>query len=473
MAAASLIEPGERVLVCAGPGVVEALAARGRRDRRCRRGRSRARCDAVVVGPAPRLRATPAWTGGPRAARAGARLIATNDDATYPGRARTGRPAPARCWPRWSTASGVDADRSPASRIPRWSTLVRTLAGPDGVAVGDRADTDGRFARALGYRFGLVLTGVTTAPTCRSIRRRTTPRLTWPPWWTSCRVADKGLGASELGTIGPWCWALRSPRVASMADNDFLSRSRDAGGEALQRAQDALEQLANQLQSGVRAAEPRRRDPAQAGSGPGVRAARTRPRRQRPAARVGRVRAALAAVGVADRPVAPRSPAGRAEPPGGGPGSVDQCRPQGGGQARDQAVRQEGPGQAGGRQEDGGQEGPGQEEGCGQAGSGQEEPRPSGLRPRRRRRPSGLRPRSRRPDHTSPQAIRFRPAWWHRDVASTTSWFGATWLRRAPAPRRTSTAGRVLVGGAPADQGVAPRPSRRGHRGHRSTAPGS
>ena len=40
--------------------------------------------------------------------------------------------------------------------------LVRDLAGPDGVAVGDRADTDGRFARALGYRFGLVLSGVTT-----------------------------------------------------------------------------------------------------------------------------------------------------------------------------------------------------------------------------------------------------------------------------------------------------------------------
>ena len=29
--------------------------------------------------------------------------------------------------------------------------------------VGDRADTDGRFAVALGYRFALVLSGVTTA----------------------------------------------------------------------------------------------------------------------------------------------------------------------------------------------------------------------------------------------------------------------------------------------------------------------
>ena len=29
--------------------------------------------------------------------------------------------------------------------------------------VGDRPDTDGRFALALGYRFALVLSGVTTA----------------------------------------------------------------------------------------------------------------------------------------------------------------------------------------------------------------------------------------------------------------------------------------------------------------------
>ena len=61
------------------------------------------------------------------------------------------------------TASGCRPDRGRASPTRRWSTSSGPLAGPDGVAVGDRADTDGRFARALGYRFGLVLTGVTTA----------------------------------------------------------------------------------------------------------------------------------------------------------------------------------------------------------------------------------------------------------------------------------------------------------------------
>jgi ribonucleotide monophosphatase NagD (HAD superfamily) len=41
--------------------------------------------------------------------------------------------------------------------------LVRDRLGPAGVVVGDRADTDGGFARALGYDFALVLSGVTTA----------------------------------------------------------------------------------------------------------------------------------------------------------------------------------------------------------------------------------------------------------------------------------------------------------------------
>ena len=41
--------------------------------------------------------------------------------------------------------------------------LVRALVGADGTMVGDRPDTDGRFAVTLGYRYALVLSGVTTA----------------------------------------------------------------------------------------------------------------------------------------------------------------------------------------------------------------------------------------------------------------------------------------------------------------------
>jgi ribonucleotide monophosphatase NagD (HAD superfamily) len=41
--------------------------------------------------------------------------------------------------------------------------LVRELAGEDGVMVGDRPDTDGRFARAMGWRWSLVLSGLITS----------------------------------------------------------------------------------------------------------------------------------------------------------------------------------------------------------------------------------------------------------------------------------------------------------------------
>ena len=44
---------------------------------------------------------------------------------------------------------------------PPMADLVRAVGGPAGTVVGDRPDTDGAFARTLGYRFALVLTGVT------------------------------------------------------------------------------------------------------------------------------------------------------------------------------------------------------------------------------------------------------------------------------------------------------------------------
>jgi ribonucleotide monophosphatase NagD (HAD superfamily) len=41
--------------------------------------------------------------------------------------------------------------------------MVHEMLGADGIMVGDRPDTDGLFAVALGWRFGLVLSGVTRA----------------------------------------------------------------------------------------------------------------------------------------------------------------------------------------------------------------------------------------------------------------------------------------------------------------------
>ena len=76
-AAAFLVEPGEVALICGGPGVYEAVSARGARPV------ADGDADAVLVGfhrdfDYERLRVASA------AVRRGARLIATNDDATYP-----------------------------------------------------------------------------------------------------------------------------------------------------------------------------------------------------------------------------------------------------------------------------------------------------------------------------------------------------------------------------------------------------
>jgi 4-nitrophenyl phosphatase len=154
MAAADLVEPGERVLVCAGPGVVEALEGRGAipvRD---------GDADAVLVGfhrdfDYERLRIAA------RAVRRGARLLATNDDSSYP---TPDGPIPGggAILAAVVTATGVQATVAGKPNAPM-AALVRRRLGDDGVMVGDRPDTDGRFAHALGYRFALVHTGVTPA----------------------------------------------------------------------------------------------------------------------------------------------------------------------------------------------------------------------------------------------------------------------------------------------------------------------
>lgn len=154
MAAAGLVEPGERVLVCAGPGVVEAIEGRGAvpvRD---------GEADAVLVGfhrdfDYERLRIAAT------AVRRGARLLATNDDATYPTPEGL-IPGGGAILASIVTATGVVPTVAGKPHEPM-AALVRQRLGATGVMVGDRPDTDGRFARVLGYAFGLVHTGVTAA----------------------------------------------------------------------------------------------------------------------------------------------------------------------------------------------------------------------------------------------------------------------------------------------------------------------
>ena len=154
MAAALLLQPGDTALVCAGPGVEEALERRG--VHAVREGDA----DAVIVGfhldfDYGRLRAAHA------AVRRGARLIGTNDDATYPT-PEGPIPGGGAILAAVATACGLEPTVAGKPYAPM-ASLVRELAG-DGphVVVGDRPSTDGEFAVTLGAPFGLVLSGVTT-----------------------------------------------------------------------------------------------------------------------------------------------------------------------------------------------------------------------------------------------------------------------------------------------------------------------
>jgi len=152
--AATMVQPGERVLICAGPGVREAITARGAVDA------GDGPADVVMVG----------WTKdfdygvltrAMRAVRAGARLIGTNGDPTYP--------APDGVLPGGGSlvaavayASGVEAALAGKPHPPMIAAVAERF-GPIEVMVGDQPQTDGLLANGLGARFALVLTGVTKA----------------------------------------------------------------------------------------------------------------------------------------------------------------------------------------------------------------------------------------------------------------------------------------------------------------------
>jgi glycerol 3-phosphatase-2 len=152
MAAAGLVEPGERVLVCAGAGVVEAVEERGAEPVRD------GAADVVIVGlhldfDYERLRVASA------AVRGGARLIGTNADPTYPT-ADGLIPGGGAILAAVATASGVEPIVAGKPHGPM-ADLVRARLGDGGIVVGDRVDTDGLLAHRLGYRFVLVESGST------------------------------------------------------------------------------------------------------------------------------------------------------------------------------------------------------------------------------------------------------------------------------------------------------------------------
>jgi 4-nitrophenyl phosphatase len=159
LAAARLVEPGARALVAGGEGIVEALEARGVEvvDSRTFEPAD-GQVDVVVVGfhwhfDYQGLRRSAAQVAG------GARFVATNDDATYPtpeGLIPGGGSIVAAI----AYATGRQPEVAGKPYAPM-ADLIHALAEGPGVMVGDRPDTDGAFAVTLGYKFGLVLSGVT------------------------------------------------------------------------------------------------------------------------------------------------------------------------------------------------------------------------------------------------------------------------------------------------------------------------
>lgn len=149
---------GARIVTCAGPGVVEALRDAGYVT--IDAGESEAMdadVDAVVVGfhrefDFRRL------DHAADAVRRGARFVATNLDATYPGTDRV-LPGAGSLVAAVATASG----RTPeVAGKPEASTvaLVQARLGQTGVMIGDRPSTDGELARRLGWPFAMVLSGI-------------------------------------------------------------------------------------------------------------------------------------------------------------------------------------------------------------------------------------------------------------------------------------------------------------------------
>jgi glycerol-1-phosphatase len=156
LAAADLLaadlSPGSKVLACSGPGVVEALEARGFEVV------DTGPAEAVVVGwhrtfDFERLHRASA------AIRAGARFVATNTDATYP--APDGLlPGNGSLVAAVATAAGCRPEVAGKPEPPNVA-LVRARFGDRGVVAGDRPSTDGALAAALGWPFALVVSSAT------------------------------------------------------------------------------------------------------------------------------------------------------------------------------------------------------------------------------------------------------------------------------------------------------------------------
>jgi HAD superfamily hydrolase (TIGR01450 family) len=159
-AAAQLLSPGDRVLLCAGEGAAEAVTQRGCTI--CDQGA----VDVVLVGYDDRFSysrlavATTAVLGG-------ARLVATNNDPLYPTEFGPA-PGAGSLLAAVEYASGAQAEIAGKPFAPM-ASLVLQRFGDLGVFIGDSLATDGELAKELGWQFGLVLSGNTSEAQAESL----------------------------------------------------------------------------------------------------------------------------------------------------------------------------------------------------------------------------------------------------------------------------------------------------------------
>ncbi len=162
-AVATMVSPGERVLVVAGAGVREAVIASGAEavDPRIDLSGSGsfAGFDAVVVGFHPDFDYQ-VMTAALRAVDHGARLLAANTDPIYP---TDSGPSPG-CGAILASIEVATGQRAIVGGKPHQPMvdIVHARWGATGIMVGDSPTTDGALADALGWPFGLVLTGNTS-----------------------------------------------------------------------------------------------------------------------------------------------------------------------------------------------------------------------------------------------------------------------------------------------------------------------
>jgi len=169
MAGASLVQAGQRVLVCGGPGIEQALQSVGAdivRYADCLASEN----DEILHGIDIVMVGFHRWFDYEVMRRAslaisrGALLIGTNDDATYPTPSGP-IPGGGSILAAIATASGVQPTIAgkPHQAMADVVTYLLGSVEQSAIMVGDRPSTDGQFAHTLGCRFALVRSGVTLA----------------------------------------------------------------------------------------------------------------------------------------------------------------------------------------------------------------------------------------------------------------------------------------------------------------------